>query len=416
MQDKSTSKPSGNRLDFIEGLKGIGAMQVVALHYICAFLPAMARAGGEPRYAWESWVATSPLFVLFNGYAAFNLFFLMSGFVLAPSFARINGGWINQIVRRLFRLFLPMACALLIAVLLFLAFPDAKHNANTIAQSGWLEGSANSPLTFDAITKDLFLNSMILGYRERSIAAVFSAIYPHLTSWSQSINGPFWTLHIILWGSYLVLALAWLRQRVKKFHFYLVAFATFLFTSTGGFSLFLIGYLFFDLFQFLQTKQSRTISVLGTISFISGLYVVYTPMLPMLEPIFNLQNSIRSGPTLYSEWLNELGAILIFAGILALPLAKKILSASLFVKLGKLSFSLFLTHFPIIFTISCTLFYALSNAGVDYLQSYLIMVAAGISLSLLVAYYFEKWVDFPCIALTKRLFSGEPSAKPAQNR
>ncbi len=400
---QSPSPSPTNRLDFIEGLKGIGAMQVVVLHYISAFFPVMARFDGAPRYAFETWFATSPFFFIYNGFAAFNLFFLMSGFVLAPSFARITNGWLMQALRRVFRLFLPMAAAFLIAIILFLIFPHAKENANAIAGSGWLAGSENNPMTFASLAKDMFLNSMILGYRERSIAASIGPLYPYLTSWSQSINGPFWTLHIILWGSFLLLLMTWLRQRLPRYLFWAASFGVFLVTGTGGFSMFLIGYFLYDFFLFIQKQNFRHIGLAGIACLVVGLFIINTKDLPQLQPIFDLQNAIRSGPTLYSEWLNEVGAIFVFAGVLMSAPVTKFLSAPIFLWLGRISFSVFLTHFPILFTISCTVFAA--TAGLGYGAGFLIAATGGITLSLLLANFFERRVDVPCIALTKRLFA-----------
>lgn len=400
----SQSAPAAaNRLEFIEGLKGIGAMQVVVLHYISAFFPPMARFDGAPHYAFETWAATSPLFFLYNGFAAFNLFFLMSGFVLAPSFARISGGWLNQAARRLFRLFVPMAAAYLIAIFLLLAFPHAKADAIAATNSGWLAGGENNPMTLASLAKDMFLNSMILGYGERSWFANFPFMQPYLTTWAQSINGPFWTLHIILWGSLLLLLATWLRQRLPRAPFWGAMFGLFLITGTGGFSMFLIGYALYDLYQFIQKQDARAIGMIGLVCLLAGIYTINVKEFPVLHPIFDLQNSIRQGPTLYNEWLNEVGAILVFMGALMFAPAKKFLSLPGFTWLGRISFSLFLTHFPILFTISCALFAATASLG--YATGFLITAAVGIALSLLLANIFEKWVDVPAIALTKRLFS-----------
>lgn len=395
-----------NRLEFIEGLKGIGAMQVVILHYISAFFPPMARFDGTPHYAFEAWAATSPFFFLYNGFAAFNLFFLMSGFVLAPSFARISSGWLNQVAKRVFRLFVPMAAAYLIAVALLLIFSHAKADAIAVTNSGWLAGGENNPMTLASLSKDMFLNSMILGYGERSWFASFSFMQPYLTTWSQSVNGPFWTLHIILWGSLLVLFMTWLRQKLPRALFWGATFGLFLITGTGGFSMFLIGYLLYDFYQFTQKQNARAIGIAGLACLLVGIYILNVKDFPILQPLFNLQNSIRQGPTLYNEWLNEVGAILVFAGALMFVPAQKFLSLPVFTWLGRISFSLFLTHFPILFTISCTVFAATANLG--YATAFLITAAVGITLSLLLANIFEKGVDVPAIALTKRLFSPQP--------
>ena len=64
------------KVQYLEGLRGIAAMQVVLLHFVTGFLPDTA------EHAWP------PLRVLFDGHTAVYVFFLISGTVLTPSFAR----------------------------------------------------------------------------------------------------------------------------------------------------------------------------------------------------------------------------------------------------------------------------------------------------------------------------------------
>jgi hypothetical protein len=64
------------RVRYLEGLRGIAALQVVLLHFVTAFAPNAAEH------------APAPLPVLFDGHTAVYVFFLISGAVLTPSFAR----------------------------------------------------------------------------------------------------------------------------------------------------------------------------------------------------------------------------------------------------------------------------------------------------------------------------------------
>jgi len=74
-----------DKFQFVEGTRGIAALQVVVLHYCASFLPAFARVGTVTHFDWESRFGRTPLFFLADGYTAVFIFFLMSGFVLAPS-------------------------------------------------------------------------------------------------------------------------------------------------------------------------------------------------------------------------------------------------------------------------------------------------------------------------------------------
>jgi|SRR5580700_1882571 hypothetical protein len=75
---------SMQRVEYLDGLRGLAAMQVVLNHYTLAFAP--------------GWVG--PLGFFADGVAAVLLFFLMSGLVLTYSFERtpnaIAGGMANR--------------------------------------------------------------------------------------------------------------------------------------------------------------------------------------------------------------------------------------------------------------------------------------------------------------------------------
>jgi peptidoglycan/LPS O-acetylase OafA/YrhL len=97
------------RVRYLEGLRGIAALQVVLLHFVTAFAPNAAEH------------APAPLPVLFDGHTAVYVFFLISGAVLTPSFAR-GGHWPNQAAKRLLRPGIPVAAA--IFALIVLGPPD----------------------------------------------------------------------------------------------------------------------------------------------------------------------------------------------------------------------------------------------------------------------------------------------------
>ena len=93
------------KVQYLEGLRGIAAMQVVLLHFVTGFLPDTA------EHAWP------PLRVLFDGHTAVYVFFLISGTVLTPSFAR-PGAFVGKMAKRVVRLGIPVAAAAAIATAL----------------------------------------------------------------------------------------------------------------------------------------------------------------------------------------------------------------------------------------------------------------------------------------------------------
>jgi len=123
------------KVQYLEGLRGIAAMQVVLLHFVSGFMPDTA------QHAWP------PLHVLYDGHTAVYVFFLISGTVLTPSFAR-PGAFTSKLARRVVRLGIPVAAAAATATALLALFPDAHRQAAVLTGSAWLATDSSGAPTF----------------------------------------------------------------------------------------------------------------------------------------------------------------------------------------------------------------------------------------------------------------------------
>src|SRR5580698_7627746 len=95
------------RIGYLDGVRGLAAMQVVFGHYAHAFAP--------------DWVR--PLGFFADGDSAVLLFFLMSGLVLTPSFERTPNALVTGLARRIVRLDLPLTASVLFAYALQMTLP-----------------------------------------------------------------------------------------------------------------------------------------------------------------------------------------------------------------------------------------------------------------------------------------------------
>jgi peptidoglycan/LPS O-acetylase OafA/YrhL len=190
------------KVQYLEGLRGIAAMQVVLLHFVTGFLPDTAQR------AWP------PLRVLFDGHTAVYVFFLISGTVLTPSFAR-PGPIAGKLAKRVVRLGLPVAAAAAIATVLIALLPDAHSQAAALTGSAWLAMDSSGAPSFGHLAREIGLDSLLLGYRE---ATLFAPVSGYLPPMERSLDAPFWSLHLELYGSLLVLLLVSLRARSPLAH------------------------------------------------------------------------------------------------------------------------------------------------------------------------------------------------------
>ncbi len=408
------------KVQYLEGLRGIAAMQVVLLHFVSGFMPETA------QHAWP------PLRVLFDGHTAVYVFFLISGAVLTPSFAR-PGPFVAKMAKRVVRLGIPVAAAAVIATLLLAAWPDAHLRAAALTGSAWLAMDSSGAPTLAHLAREVSLDSLLLGYRE---ATLFAPLAERLPLMQQSLDAPFWSLHLELYGSLLVLALVWLRARSAWLHCAGVAAAAVLF-GTHPMFLFVLGHLFSCVMNVhlarLRERSlraarrervdavGRTLSrvaeatrplpqagevyargAVGALLLMLGLVLCATKDWRVLETcrqwLANIE--LAAAPNLF-QFASQVAAVLIFTGILLCPPAQALLECRTCRYLGRFSFGIYLLHFPILFTLACLIFIG-AQLVLPYAASVAIVFALFIGITLLAAAQFERWIDRPAIALSRR--------------
>jgi peptidoglycan/LPS O-acetylase OafA/YrhL len=325
------------KVQFLEGLRGIAAPQVVLLHFVTGFLPDTAEH------------AVAPLHVLWDGHTAVYVFFLISGAVLTPSFAR-GGKWPRQALKRLVRLGVPVAAAAVLALILLAAMPNAHIMAARVTGSGWLAMDSSGATTLTHLLREITLDSLILGYREYTLFAPIAGRLPLL---EHALNAPSWSLHLELYGSLLLLALVMLRARSPRAHAAAVIMCAILF-GTHPMFLFVIGHLCAAwLGKPPRPAIGAALVVLGlTMSAIKDWTVLEAARVAIARfaPV--------AAPNLF-QFQSQYAAVALFVGVLLSPLAQRSLSSCH--QLGRLSFSIYLSHFPIMFTLACAGFIPLAG-------------------------------------------------------
>ncbi len=364
------------KVQYLEGLRGIAAMQVVLLHFVTGFLPYTA------EHAWP------PFRALFDGHTAVYVFFLISGTVLTPSFAR-PGWFIGKIAKRVVRLGVPIAAAAAIATALLALFPDAHRQAAALTGSRWLAMDSSGAPTLGHLAREISLDSLLLGYRE---ATLFAPLAGQLPPMDLSLDAPFWSLHLELYGSLLVLCLVALRAHSVWAHRSAVAVAALSF-GTHPMFLFVLGHL-------VRPRRSGgrpATGYWGVLLLSLGLALCAAKDWHVVEwcRLTLSRFELASAPNLF-QFQSQLGAVVLYIGVLWCPLVWPLLESAPFRHLGRLSFSIYLLHFPILFTVVCLAFTLMPTASTA--AAFVLFLAS----TLLASIAFERWVDRPAIALSRR--------------
>jgi peptidoglycan/LPS O-acetylase OafA/YrhL len=333
------------RITYLDGLRGLACMQVVLFHYLGAF--------------WHGlWLG-----VFANGGCAVSLFFLMSGFVLTGAFEKNPRLIIQNLASRILRLLVPAVFSVILAAFICREFAPAAITA----------------------TWSVFLNQLSFGLFAVSASA-------------DSINPPLWTMAIEIWGSVIVLCLVWIRHRSVPVYIMALIFCIFM-LGLNELALFMLGHLCFLLLRNERIAKKLAANFWRFAGIPSAMFGVILCSMQPTRMLVSFCGFLRM--PMHIEPQIQLGAVLIFAAIVLLPPVQRQLAQPLPRCLGRISFSVYLIHFPIMASIGNAAFLALH--GIAHVPAGLTACAFGLTVTLAAAILFDRYIDQPAINAARRL-------------
>jgi peptidoglycan/LPS O-acetylase OafA/YrhL len=372
---------SVSRVRYLDGLRGLAAIQVIIHHYSVGFLNDSNHLG-----------------FIGNGNFAVYIFFLMSGYVLTFSFEKDPLGLSRNLSRRLIRLGLPVTVAALFATCLLATMYEFGQQAAVVSGSKLLSDYSVFPSLRDVVTEASGLR-MLTGFYETTI---FREIAPYLPIMQRAVDPPMWTLHIELWGSILVILLVYFHAKSPSLYPWIVLLTL---IGTGGhpLGLFVVGNftaIYFD--RIPKRILNNWLSfIVGSLVLAAGIYLAAAaapPAIWRLTPLLNI--SIFHMP--FVNLKDEIGAVMVFVATMFIAPIRYVLRCGTFVWLGRMSFSLYLVHFPIMITIGSIVFLSLVFY-IDVTGAAAVTFCVGMITTMIVAFLFEKYVDYPAILLSRRV-------------
>lgn len=314
-------QPGTTRVTQLDGLRGLAALVVVACH-VLSVVPGIGHVvfdeRSRPLNGAETWAVFSPLHLLWNGTPAVHVFFVLSGFVLILPFTKAGRGkgWASYYVKRLLRLYLPAWAALGLAAALIALVP---RTASPL-QSSWA---------------DMYVVDPELGRVARDGLLVLGA---------STVNTPLWTLRwevlfSLLLPLYVLIALKWRRIWHLK-----LALAVGL-TVLGALQevQWLIYLPIFAIGAILGVERDRIRELTD-----SWPRLVWLPLTAAGLFLANAEWISPAKPVKGVEALITVGATLLVLVFLLTASAKKLGDTAAAQWLGRISFSLYLVHLPII--------------------------------------------------------------------
>jgi peptidoglycan/LPS O-acetylase OafA/YrhL len=371
----------------LDGLRGLAALSVVILHYVTGFAPFLIGAFITQRHtSFDHIIATTPLQLPTAGDFAVCIFFVLSGFVLSLSFFRHKDSavLVSSAARRYFRLMFPALGSIILAYVVLRLGLMFTHQAAIGSQSTtWLGTFWNFPAHFGQ--------------------AVFQGLYGiwfGTFNFLSSYNVVLWTMHFELYGSFLVfMFLALFGKMHNRWLFYAVFAIIFLKTYYLGF---IVGIAISDIISTMPEKLDNIRGGLLWLALPFGLTLgawttsgIYTTVYSQIHAPFFTDHQLEL-------FAHMIGAIVVVLAVLKLGALSRALETRLFQYLGRISFSLYLTHFAVMSSLGCYIFYRIEPAY-GYKVALFSTCFIALPVTFLVASAFTRFVDVPSIAFSKKI-------------
>jgi peptidoglycan/LPS O-acetylase OafA/YrhL len=379
--DASTSREP--RLDYIDTLRGLASIQVLLSHSMLAFFLSAAFASPSSGKL-LGYLAATPLYFAIDGASAVCIFFVLSGYVLTPLFGHSRATSGALVGSRFLRLAIPAIAACGFSAILFQVFGGDNIAAGPTAQSPWLAAGWR-PAPDLWFIKDAVVNGMFLGFQDYSLAPWVGIPTSWLSPTANSYVTPLWTLSVEFAGSLLVLLLARSRSWV------LTILAAIIFCRTYLLC-FLLGHVaarfgLGEKRQLLSWPLAATAATAGLAVCMTSHF--WTPRL-VVEACALSQQILPSCPTAdkASYLMRIYGATLFTVGIMQCAPIRTFLAHKRLRALGRLSFPIYLTHWPIIFGVGSFSLLILAPR-IGPLPARFFALAISIALTVIAAMCFE---------------------------
>ena len=381
------------KINYLEGVRGIAAFMVLAHHFMLAFYPAAYDSNHERMHTahLEGWYYSSPLNVLTNGNFCVTIFFVLSGYVLSQKYVREGNITIvfSAATRRFFRLFIPVGTVIIISFLL-IHYGLLKHvEASKITKSDWWLGTLwPVPGTFGWFFEFFTYRVMFLG--------------------DSNCDTSMWTMSMELFGSFLVFGILALTHILKRRDLLCIAAIVILFLAQKYYYLaFPFGIMMNSVEKFSLSNKNPVIGyVLVPVLIFGGLLLGSYPSLNFAhygfwEFIYNFKDGQKFLDTFAYVAIHVAGSVMVVAGIVLSPTLQKIMSMRLFVFLGLISFSLYLLHPLVIGAFSSPLMLSLIK-NMTYNKAALTVFISTIALTVILSWVMAVTVDRFSVNFSKK--------------
>lgn len=369
-----------NRIEWLDGLKGIACILIFVHHFLLLFYPAVYFGDSVPSHlnGVDTALAQSPFAALINGNFLVMIFCCVSGVVISLRVMQIKEmSKLSDIVaKRYLRLLLPIipVAILVFALLRLNAFTNGR--AAEVTGSEWANWYYNEPMTVVEFLQSVLSRTLLYG--------------------DNRISNAFWMLTKLFTGTFLSVLLSVISWKYRKRAWIIYVFVCVIFFNYSDFHFaFCLG----TLLAWLHLNAQRGFRLIpGIAAIVIGLLLGSYPSGVQPNNFYKALDAIH-----YEDW-HALGAVFTVYGIWSCGGLRKLLSLGVFRFLGKISYSVYILHIPLEFTL-CSSFFLWTRDAIGYNWSVLLTFVISLTVLIGLSFVYNKFVERGCSFLQGKLFA-----------
>lgn len=376
----------------LDGLRGVACLAVFSSHFLYLVFPYLQRgrtvdqSALRAEWRWEVWFGHAPFTLLYNGDLAVLVFFVLSGFVLLRKYWTSGDRTLllAGAIKRYPRLVLPVAASAFFAL--------------SLMRLGMMHTGFLQDLNIDLWWKVQY-------YKYVSIeSAIYASFVDVMFLRDQialpNLNAPTWSVSVELVASFALFGAFFVCGRWKSAALAVFLVIGFAFGMPLYFAAFAIGASLNGAAAWLKFHP-KTSSSLFVAGLIFGCFDYAFERLAAMVP---------SGFDPRTFWY-VIAANLIVAGLIGSVTLGRFFGGRVCTYFGRISFSLYLLHWPILFSFSTWAVQKLEESGVSYLSACWLSYGATFILLIGLSEIFQRVVDAKSINLADWLANRISSRK-----
>ncbi len=367
-----------SRLTSLDGLRGLASVVVVLHHLYLVAAPVLTRQGGSGFNSAYWWLSNTPLKLLTAGTEAVLVFFVLSGLVVTlPALNRASFSWTGFFTGRIVRLYLPVWVSLAIGTGLVWFLP---RDGSMVTQGAWIDTSNATSTDWQTLLSEASLarasydiNNVLWSLRWEMAFSVLLPLFVAIAIlirryWAIALG---FSVALTIWGS--LIGIDALRYLPVFFIGTLMAVRLESITTWAR------------QLRYKPGARARDITLVTVALLLIVIGWLTRPFVP----------SDTIGYAVLAQ-LPVVGATGLVLAAIAVPSLRRALDMAAFQWLGRISFSLYLVHIPILATLS----FVLGDGN------WAIVALLTIPLSLLSAWAFHRTIERPVHRLARKTSKG----------